>query len=83
MDTQEGRMIRQGIVGIFAGGAFDLREKVHLNSEVIDLASYAARLNVQLLKEADFNAKLRERGCKMTVEQICKLAADENELGGQ
>jgi len=77
VDTQEGRMIKQGVVGIFAGGAFDPKEKVHLRNEVINLASYAARLNLQLLKEADFNAKLRERGCKATIGRICKLAENE------
>ena len=77
VDTQDGRMIKQGVVGIFASGAFDPKEKVHLKNEVIDLASYAGRLNVQLLKEADFNQKLRERGCETTIGRICRLAANE------
>jgi hypothetical protein len=80
VDSQDGRVIKQGVVGIFAGGAFDPKEKVRVKDEVIDLASYAARLNLQLLKEADFNAKLRERGCKATVERISKLAANEVEV---
>ena len=73
-------MIKQGVVGIFAGGAFDPKEKVHLRNEVINLASYAARLNLQLLKEADFNAKLHERGCKATIGWICKLVANETQV---
>jgi len=82
VDTPDGRMIRQGFVGIFAGGAFDSKEKVHLKGEAIDLPSYASRLNVQLLKGVDFNAKLRERGCKVTIERIVKLAANEVEVRG-
>jgi hypothetical protein len=82
VDTPDGRMIRQGFVGIFAGGAFDSKEKIHLKDEIIDLPSYASRLNVQLLKGVDFNAKLRERGCKVTIERIVKLAANEAEVRG-
>jgi hypothetical protein len=80
VDSQYGRVIKRGVVGIFAGRAFDLKEKVHVKDEVIDFASYAARLNLQLLRGADFNAKLRERGCKATVERISKLAANEVEI---
>ncbi|MEM2619538.1 MAG: hypothetical protein QW356_08715 [Candidatus Hadarchaeales archaeon] len=80
VDTPEGRMVRQGVVGIFAGGAFDPKEKVRLRDEEVDLPSYAARLNIQLLKEADFNGKLRERGCEVTVGKVCRLARNEEEV---
>lgn len=51
--------------------------------EVIDLPAYAARLNIQLLKEADFNSRLRDRGCKVTVQKICRVAKDEVEVRGR
>ena len=42
----------------------------------------AARLNIQLLKPADFNSKLRERGVdkKVTVQKICKACKDEKQV---
>jgi uncharacterized membrane-anchored protein YjiN (DUF445 family) len=48
---------------------------------MVNLPSYAARMNIQLLKASDFNKKLKERGCmKATVQKICKYAKDENEV---
>jgi len=81
-DTLEGRGIRQGVVGIFAGKTFDSREKVYVEDREVSLASYAGRLNIQLLRTADFNSKLRERGCvkKVTVQKICKVCRDEDEI---
>ena len=37
---------------------------------------------MQLLKAADFNQKLRERGCpeRATVQKVCKVARDETEV---
>lgn len=83
VNSPDGRQIKQGIVGVFAGSAFNPRENVQLkDGSRISLASYAARMNIQLLKAADFNSKLRERGCAkpVTVQKICKLAKDENEV---
>jgi len=82
VDTEKGRAIKQGIIGVFAGGAFNPREKVHVNGEDISLASYAARMNIQLLKATDFNEKLQERGCepRITVQKVCKRAKDEEEV---
>ncbi|MCW4002623.1 MAG: winged helix-turn-helix domain-containing protein [Candidatus Bathyarchaeota archaeon] len=82
-DTPDGRQIKQGIVGVFSGSAFDPKEKVRLKDNTeINLSSYAARMNVQLLKAADFNEKLRERGIpkEVTVQKICKIAKDEKEV---
>jgi DNA-binding MarR family transcriptional regulator len=82
-DTPEGRQVKQGIVGVFAGSAFDPKEKVRLKDEnEISLATYAARMNIQLLKASDFNEKLRERGSGklVTVQRVCKLARDEKEV---
>jgi hypothetical protein len=79
-DSPEGREIKQGVTGVFAGSSFDPKESVRLKDEtVISLASYAARMNIQLLKAADFNQKLRERGISkvVTVQKICRYARDE------
>lgn len=82
-DTPEGRKIKQGVIGVFAGSAFDPSEKVQLkDGSKISLASYAARMGIQLLKASDFNGKLWERGCpkSINVQKICKLAKDEKEV---
>ena len=83
VDTLNGREIKQGVVGVFAGGSFNPKEHVHLKNDCpISLASYAARMNIQLLKAADFNAKLRQRGCPMmvNVQKICRVAKDEKQV---
>jgi len=83
VDTPDGRQVKQGIVGVFAGSAFDPKENVRLRDEsTISLASYAARMNIQLLKAADFNQRLREKGCpsKVTVQKVCKIARDEDDV---
>ena len=83
VDTQDGRQVKQGVVGVFAGGAFNPKETVRLKDEmVISLPAYAARMNIQLLKAADFNQKLHEKGCpkKVTVQKICRIAKDEDEV---
>jgi len=81
VDTPEGRQVKQGIMGVFAAGAFNPKENVRLKDETtISLASYAARMNIQLLKAADFNEKLHEHGCSATVQKICRIAKDESEV---
>jgi len=83
VDTTEGRQIKQGVTGVFAGSSFDPKETVRLKDETtISLASYAARMNIQLLKAADFNEKLRERGTpkEVTVQKICRISKDEKEV---
>lgn len=83
VDTPEGRQVKQGVIGVFAGGAFNPRAKVRLKDETeISLATYAGRMNIQLLKAADFNEKLRERGClrNITVQKVCRVARDEKEV---
>lgn len=80
VDTANGREIRQGVIGVFAGSTFNPREKVKVNDELVDLPSYAARLNIQILKASDLNQKLRDRGCEVTVQKICKAAANEKEV---
>jgi hypothetical protein len=80
VDTTDGRRIKQGVIGVFAGGVFDPKEKVRIKGEVIDLPTYAGRMNIQLLKAADLNKRLRDRGCKISVEKVCKIAADEKDV---
>ena len=96
VDTPEGRQVKNGIVGVFAGGAFeDIRVKVANsngsgmdnnndgnNTITITLAQYAERMNVQLLRAADFNAKLRDKGVSkdVTVQKMCKAAKDERDV---
>jgi len=83
VDTPEGRKIKQGVIGVFAGSTFNPREKVRLKDETeISLPAYAAKMNIQLLKASDFNQKLRERSIpkNVTVQRICRVARDENEV---
>lgn len=83
VNTPDGRKVKQGVTGVFAGSAFNPKESVQLkDGSKISLSSYTARMNLQLLKAADFNSKLRERGCpsRVTVQKICKIAKDENEV---
>jgi len=49
------------------------------NETEISVATYLARINIQLLKASDFNKKLHEHGCpkKLTVQKICEVAKDE------
>lgn len=82
VDTPDGRQVKQGIVWVFAGSAFDPKENVRLDESTISLASYVARMNIQLLKAKDFNQRLREKGCsaKVTVQKVCKITRDEDEV---
>jgi hypothetical protein len=83
VDTPEGRQVKQGVIGVFAGSAFDPKEKVRLKDETeIGLSAYAARMNIQLLKATDFNEKLRERevSSAVTVQKVCRTAKDEKEV---
>jgi hypothetical protein len=82
-DTPDGRQIKQGITGVFAGSSFDPKGSVRLkDGSTISLGSYAARMNIQLLKAVDFNEKLRNRGApkKVTVQKICRYSRDEKEV---
>ncbi|MFC1803989.1 hypothetical protein ACFL0D_08515 [Thermoproteota archaeon] len=83
VDTPKGRQVRQGVIGVFAGQSFDTRENVTLEDESqISLASYAQRMNIQLLKAVDFNQRLRERGIPkyVTVQKICRASKNEADV---
>ena len=71
------------LIGGEAASSFNSREYVRLKDEsTISLAQYAARRNLQLVTAADFNVKLRERGCLkvVTVQKVCRLAREEEEV---
>lgn len=80
--TKDGRMIKQGVKGVFAGSAFK-KEDVRLNKDdIVSLAQYANRLNLDFIKAADLNQRLHEHGCTdtITVQMICKRVKNENEV---
>lgn len=82
-DTPKGRQVKQGVIGVFAGSSFDTRENVTLeDGSSVSLPSYAQRMNIQLLKAADFNQKLRDMGVPktVTVQKICRFSKDESEV---
>jgi hypothetical protein len=81
--TADGQEIRQGVIGVFAGNAFNPNENVRLKDDkTMTLAEYAARLNIQLLKAPDFNSRLHVRGCStaVSVQKVCKIAKNEKQV---
>jgi hypothetical protein len=82
VDTEDGREIKNGVVGVFAGAAFSTKENIRMrDGEVVSLARYAARRQLQLVTATDFNAKMRERDIeRLTVQAICKVARDEGQV---
>jgi hypothetical protein len=82
VDTPEGRQMKQGITGVFAASAFNPKENMVVNDQTMSLASYANRLNINILKAVDFNQKLRERGCRtnITIQKLCAVTKDEMEV---
>jgi len=82
VDSQHERLIKQGVIGIFAGTAFNPKDKVKVGSEVLSVAQYAARMSIQLLKASDLNEMLHRRGLdkSVTVQKICTRARNEAEV---
>jgi DNA polymerase III delta prime subunit len=74
--------MKQGIIGIFAGTAFNPAERISIGNDSLSLAQYAARMNIQLLKAADLNETLHHRDVEkdVTVQKICKGARNEAEV---
>ncbi len=67
-NTTDGRRTKQGMVGVFAGSSFSPKEKVRLRDDTeISLPAYATRMDIQILKAADLNQRLREREVPKTV----------------
>jgi hypothetical protein len=75
-------MIKQGVIGIFAGTAFNPKDKVKVGSEVLSVAQYAARMSIQLLKASDLNEILHKREVhkSVTVQKTCTRARNEGEV---
>jgi hypothetical protein len=69
-------------VPIFAAGTYKIKEIVTVNGEKITLPQYAARMNIKLLRPADFNECIRERGIdnRLTVQEVCRVCKDEGEV---
>ena len=82
VDTENGREVKKGVVPVFGAGAYNPEEKVVVNGQRITLAQYASRMNIRLLKPADFNSKFREHGVdkKVTVQKICRVCKDEKDV---
>jgi hypothetical protein len=82
VDTENGRGLKNGVVPVFAAGTYNPKETVAVSAEKITLAQYASRLNIKLLRPADFNEKLRVYGVdkRFTVQKICKIAMDEKQM---
>jgi hypothetical protein len=82
VDTPNGREIKQGIVAIFAGGAFNPRTIIRIGDEEVSLPRYAARMKIELITASDFNKNLRQKGVEsfVTVQKICRFSKDEDEV---
>jgi len=82
VDTENGREVKKGVIPVFGAGAYNPKEKVVVNGQKITLAQYASRMNIRLLRPADFNSKLREQGVdkKVTVQKICRVCKDEKDV---
>jgi DNA-binding MarR family transcriptional regulator len=82
VDTENGRELKNGVVPVFAAGTYNPKEKVVVNGEQITLAQYANRMNIKLLRPADFNEKLRDHGIdkRLTTQSICRICRDEREI---
>lgn len=78
-----GRQLKSGIIPLFAGYTFNPSDKVLMrDGTTISLASYAERLNLQILKASVINQYLHERGVplKVSVQKTCGYARDEEEM---
>jgi len=83
VDTEEGRKIKNGVVGVFAASAFNPKENIQMkDGTTVSLTQYAARRELQIITSAQFNEKLREQGIpkKVTVQAVCRVARDEAQV---
>lgn len=81
-DSQQGRMIKQGVIGISAGTAFNPKDNVKVGGEVLSVAQYAARMSIQLLKASNLNEILHKRGVhkSVTTQKVCTRARNGGEV---
>jgi hypothetical protein len=63
--------LKKDAIPVFAAGTYKSKEMIVVNAERISPSQYASRMNIKLLRPADFNEKLRERGVdkKVTVQK--------------
>lgn len=82
VDTENGREIKQGVVAIFAGTAFNPEGKIRIGDSEITLAQYAARMKIDLIKASDLNEQLHKKGVipYVTVQKMCELSKNETEV---
>lgn len=82
VDTENGREVKKGVIPVFGAGAYNPKEKVVISGQKITLAQYASRMNIKLLRPADFNKKLREHRVdkKVTVQKICRVCRNEKDV---
>ncbi|MCZ2808222.1 MAG: hypothetical protein O2V44_02590, partial [Candidatus Bathyarchaeota archaeon] len=82
VDTENGREVKKGVIPVFGAGAYNPKEKVVVNGQKITLAQYASRMNIRLLRPADFNSKLREHGVEknVTVQKVCRVNKNEKDV---
>lgn len=82
LTLKNGRELKKGVVPVFGAGAYNPKEKVTANSQTITLAQYASRMNIKLLRPADFNSKLREHSVdkKVTVQRVSRFSRDEKDV---
>jgi len=82
VDNENGRELKKGVVPVFAGGIYKAKEMVVVNAERILLSQYASRMNIKLLRPADFNEKLREHSVdkRVTVQKVCRICKDEKQV---
>lgn len=71
------------MIGVFAGGSFDPKERVRLkDGTTLTLSQYAARCNIHLIRTSELNEKLLQRGVdrQVTLQSICRLCKNEEEV---
>jgi len=80
-DTGE-RVIRQGVIGLFAASAFNPADRVVLPTGDVTLPQYAVMRGIQLISAADLNKKLQVKGVdkKITVQKIARYCRNETEV---
>lgn len=82
VDTENGREIKQGIVAIFAGTAFNPEGKIRIGDSEITLSQYAARVKLDLIKASDLNEQLHKKGVDsyITIQKTCEFSKNEAEV---
>lgn len=82
VDTPNGRTIKQGVTPIFTGGSYNPKNTVRIGEDEINLPEYARRMNIQLIKSADLNQQLQQKGVEsyVTIQKICRASKNEKQV---